>query len=177
MSEYARSQPKFTHTHAHTHDEQGKGILMACDGVKRYPDNAEICTYCIWMLKELVRGGVVEQVRDDEGIFAASMVFGRYYNNEPLKDAALEVEELLLEGLEFNALNQKLIRDKNQGRACGGGSSDDKKVLKILEEYPLYTNLREKKRLQEEREREEEEEDEEERKRQPVEDREEDLQI
>ena len=132
------------------------GILMACDGVKRFPDNVEICTYTVWMLKELIRGGMIENVRDDEGIFAASMVYGRYYNNEPLKDSALEVEEKLLEGLEFSPLNQKLLRDKNQGRACGGGSSDDVKVLQILREYPLYTNLRQQERLQREAEEAEE---------------------
>ena len=124
--------------------------------VKRFPDNVEICTYCVWLIKELVKGGMIEKVRDDEGIFATSMVYGRYFSLESLRDSAEEVEGILLEGLDIRDIeNQKLLRDKNQGRACGGGSCDDDLVLKILQEYPLFENERMLRRKREAAEEEE----------------------
>ena len=99
---------------------------------------------------------MIEKVRDDEGIFATSMVYGRYFSLESLRDSAEEVEGILLEGLDIRDIeNQKLLRDKNQGRACGGGSCDDDLVLKILQEYPLFENERMLRRKREAAEEEE----------------------
>ena len=88
-------------------------------------------------LSQLCKAGLAEDVRRDEGLFATGLVACRYYDNEFARDAGREVEAMLMEGVDVETETGRFYqRERDEGRAVGGGSMEDDKAMAIMEKYP-----------------------------------------
>ena len=113
------------------------GIKKAVRAGKRHTDNIKVHQYGIWMMKELLRCGMEEECRRDGGLFLAGFVSRRYYDNEYIAEAAADIEQLLMAGVDTETeVGRWLRREMEEGRAAGGGSVDDHKVIKLLDKHP-----------------------------------------
>merc|ERR1711871_1846726 len=100
----------------------GGGVRKAAKAVKRHPNNIQIASYTVWMYKELCKAGLAEDVRREEGLFAAGLVACRFYDNEFARDAGREVEAMLMEGVDVETETGRFyLRERDEGRAVGGG--------------------------------------------------------
>ncbi|GMH46478.1 hypothetical protein TrRE_jg8710 [Triparma retinervis] len=116
--------------------EQG-GVKRAVKAGKRHADSIKVHQYGIWMMRELARCGMEEKCRLDEGLFLCGFVSRRYYDNEYIAEAAAELEQLLMAGVDTETAEGRWWRrEMEEGRATGGGSVDDHKVVRLLNEHP-----------------------------------------
>ncbi|GMH94314.1 hypothetical protein TrST_g2682 [Triparma strigata] len=121
---------------------EGGGVIKSVKAVKKHTNNITVASYTVWLFKELYKAGLAEDVRRDEGLFAAGCVACRYYDNEDVRDAGIEVEALLMEGVDVETeAGRFYLRERDTGRAVGGGSCNDSLVIDILEKFPQQDRL------------------------------------
>mmetsp|Transcript_8908 Transcript_8908/g.18000 ORF Transcript_8908/g.18000 Transcript_8908/m.18000 type:complete len:500 (-) Transcript_8908:8-1507(-) len=114
-----------------------KGVLRAVKAGKRHNDSIKVHQYGIWLIRELVKCGMEEDCRMDQGLFLCGFVSRRYYDNEYIAEEAAKVEQLLMNGVDTETEEGRFWRrEMEEGRATGGGSVDDPKVIKLLDEHP-----------------------------------------
>ena len=116
-----------------------KGIELGCAALKKFSGMWEICQYLVWVFRELVFGKMKEEVKKGGGVFATSLVKERWYDNEQLKADAGVVEDMLCEDLRLGGSAEDIyyLKQRNMGRAVGGGSVDDDKVISVMDQHPL----------------------------------------
>ncbi|GMI23564.1 hypothetical protein TrCOL_g11286 [Triparma columacea] len=113
------------------------GVKNAVKAGKRHLDNIKVHQYSVWMMRELARCGMEYECRMDEGLFLCGFVSRRYYDNEYIAEAAAELEQLLMTGVDTETEEGRWWRrEMEEGRATGGGSVDDHEVVRLLNKFP-----------------------------------------
>jgi hypothetical protein len=119
-------------------DSKNRGVELGCSALKRFTGMWEVSTYLVWLFRELVAGKMSEEVRKGGGVFACSLVKCRWYDNEQLMEDAGAVEDLLCNELDPHSVDGVYyLKQRDAGRAVGGGSMNDVEAMSVLDRNPF----------------------------------------